>query len=314
MPWGKLDDGLYDHPKVHALGRLRLAGVGLLVHAVSYSNRYLTDGFVPLSMIREWEPPRQLVVRMVQVGLFDSVTSEGVQVHDYLEFSDSRESVLARRKAAADRQQRHRHASVTRDDDVTHTGSHSTPPARVSRPDPSRPDLDSDAPPDGGASSAPARPPKPNGGGPLAGVVAEIAEHLGKPNGVDYGVGEGEAKVFAYLARAGAAMRPDSGLGRRLMGLIERRGYDVVLERAAQLTRNGPMSDRQWVFGLEEALEKPPSGADARAADRQEANDRHEARVQAQTKARRVEQFRWTGNWPWPEPEPEWNPAWGARP
>jgi hypothetical protein len=44
MVWTKLDDGILDHPKVSAVGPI---GFGLFVASIVYSNRNLTDGFVP---------------------------------------------------------------------------------------------------------------------------------------------------------------------------------------------------------------------------------------------------------------------------
>jgi hypothetical protein len=120
------------------------------------------------------------------------------------------------------------------------------------------------------------------------------------------GVDDDEARVFAFLARHGAAIREDAPLGRRLLGLIERRGTEDVLRRAGQMAKaNGAMSDRQWVLGLENAIEAIPTPKEARTADVEEESRKHAERVQAEMHARRVERFRFTG---------EWDEAYGPRP
>ena len=47
MPWGRIDDTHYDHPKVMALPRaVRNAADGLYWRCISWSNAKLTDGYV----------------------------------------------------------------------------------------------------------------------------------------------------------------------------------------------------------------------------------------------------------------------------
>ncbi|MEW6223234.1 MAG: hypothetical protein AB1627_01255 [Chloroflexota bacterium] len=111
MPWGRLDDGLYDHPKLDALGRDRLAGVGLWALAISWCNRRLTDGVVPADRIRLLGGTAAIADRLVEVGLFDRC-EDGYRVHDFLAFNDSAETVMARRQAAAERQRKHRSSQV----------------------------------------------------------------------------------------------------------------------------------------------------------------------------------------------------------
>lgn len=98
MPWGRLDDGLYDHPKLDDLGRDRLAGVGLWTLAISWSNRRLTDGLVPLDRIRLLGGTPALADRLVAAGLFDR-HPDGYVVHDFLAFNESREQIEARRES-----------------------------------------------------------------------------------------------------------------------------------------------------------------------------------------------------------------------
>lgn len=112
-----------------------------------------------------------------------------------------------------------------------------------------------------------------------------------------------EGELFALIAKGGAFIRPDSPLGIRLLGLVDRRGAKVVLEEARKLTP--PMSDRQWVLGLENRLERIPTGTDARADDLDDERAKRNERVQRDMWKRRVEVYRHTG---------QWDEAWGAPP
>ena len=101
MTWVRLDDSFADHPKVMALGRDRLTGLGVWMAAACYSARFLTDGFVP-DAVAEGFGQRKLLSRLVDVGLFDKVPG-GYHLHDWLNYNPPRDKVLADRKAAKDR-------------------------------------------------------------------------------------------------------------------------------------------------------------------------------------------------------------------
>jgi len=144
MPWGKIDDSLYDHPKLDALGRLRMPCIGLWAVAISWSNRRLTDGHVPRERIRLLGGTIAQADALVDVGLFDRDGADYL-IHDFTDFNESRVTVMSRRTAANERQRRardsreqsHGESQVMsqRDKGV----SHSTPRARArpgSRPDP----------------------------------------------------------------------------------------------------------------------------------------------------------------------------------
>lgn len=111
-----------------------------------------------------------------------------------------------------------------------------------------------------------------------------------------------ETRLFSFIARQGAAIRPDSPLGLRLIGLIDRRGIDVVMRLAEAMATDGKLSDRQWALGLENALEKIPDG---RQAEVDEADRKRAERRASEQWTRRVEAFQFTG---------KWDPAWGDPP
>lgn len=277
MPWGKLDDSLYDHPKLDELApAMRMQCVGLWAVAISWCNRRLTDGHVPTNRIRLLGGTTQQAEALVAVRLFDAVPG-GYQVHDFLDFNDSREYVMARRAKDAARQQAARDAkqesqAVSRRDsartaDVTPPVSPS--PARGRVPGPSSP--------------VPALPDQPTD-------TARDDEPLT----------DEETDVFAYLAKQGAFIRPESGFGVRLQGLIERRGVETVMEMARSMTTETRYSDREWVFGLEKALEAIPSPP---MDELPTGPDPKSKAIYDRMAARRLEYFRNTGLWP-----EEWGP------
>lgn len=109
-----------------------------------------------------------------------------------------------------------------------------------------------------------------------------------------------ENDLFAFIAQHGAFIRPDSGFGIRLLGLVDRRGAEVVLEKARAMVTDEPLSDRQWVFGLEKALEAIPSPP----MDELPVEDPKPSPVFERMYARRLERYRETGVWP-----EDWGPA-----
>lgn len=139
-----------------------------------------------------------------------------------------------------------------------------------------------------------------NGAEPASAIASRVMADLGSVDPID----SDEARVFAFLARNGAAIRPDAKLGIRLLGLIERRSAEAVIEQAAKLARGGPKSDRDWVFSLENTLEPPASAKELAAEDAAERIRKRSERTEAQMRERRLEAFRFTGRW-----EPEWGPA-----
>lgn len=100
MPWGRVDDDFYDHPKVLALGGKKLPCVGLYFLVISCSNRYLTDGRVTLERLRMLGGTPAQADRLVAVGLFDQ-DGDCYLVHDFLARNKSRDQVQAEREQKA---------------------------------------------------------------------------------------------------------------------------------------------------------------------------------------------------------------------
>ena len=130
------------------------------------------------------------------------------------------------------------------------------------------------------SQAEPSQPPaRRNGPEPIAAILPDLT--LAGPPEDAYGISEDEHRVFAFLARY-VHIRPDSGYGRRLLQLIERRGVEDVLRHAGIMAKGERLSDRQWVFGLEAALEAVPGGKEAKVSERAEDEARaHQRRLEA---------------------------------
>lgn len=108
MPWGRLDDTLYDHHKVEALpDAIRLACVGLQTLAISWCNRQLTDGFVPDSRVQKLGGMAKHRDALLVVHMWETVPG-GIQIHDFLHYNKSKVQVEAERAAARNRMKKHR--------------------------------------------------------------------------------------------------------------------------------------------------------------------------------------------------------------
>jgi hypothetical protein len=122
MPWFKIDDSAYFHPKIRRAGN---AALGLWVRCGSFSAQHLLDGVVPGDTAGEFGTATQ-AAKLVAVGLWHShghTCPRCVQpgpgdyvIHDYFEGgrNSSRAQVEAARKASADRQAKSRAAAAGR--------------------------------------------------------------------------------------------------------------------------------------------------------------------------------------------------------
>ncbi len=119
MPWGRIDDTYYDHPKLEELGDVhewpdRVVAAGLNALAWSWCNRFLTDGKVPRATVSKLmghvisaDQAIALADQLVAVGLWEKAAG-GYEIHDFLHYNDSREQVLARRQKEAARKAAYR--------------------------------------------------------------------------------------------------------------------------------------------------------------------------------------------------------------
>jgi hypothetical protein len=130
VTWVRVDDGFPEHPKIARVGAF---GAWLQVQALAYSNRNLTDGFVPSNEVKKLVVSGTEVLdrdgkvwtlsfsygrqrrgiaemgwaeRMMSAGLWESAPG-GIWVHDFLSYQPARVQVEAERAANRERQKRH---------------------------------------------------------------------------------------------------------------------------------------------------------------------------------------------------------------
>jgi hypothetical protein len=141
MPWFKVDDALYGHPKWL---RTPPAARALWVTAGSWCAAQLTDGVVPAHVLPTLGGTTRAARELVDAGLWTTVDN-GWQFHAWLEFQPSAEQVEAERAAARERQQRAR--DKARESRPRHAVTHGEVTPVVTVP-PTRPDpTSSDNPP-----------------------------------------------------------------------------------------------------------------------------------------------------------------------
>lgn len=116
MPWFKVDDKLGEHPKVRAIPRSRRRNaMGLWILAGPWCSLNLRDGNVPSYMLEEFCSKECDAEALVRVGLWHTSGHEcpecpqprddgGYIFHDWPSLQYTREQVLAKRDADAERQ------------------------------------------------------------------------------------------------------------------------------------------------------------------------------------------------------------------
>lgn len=104
MPWFRVDDGFYDHPKVVGLSS---AAVGLWTLAGSYCARHLTDGVITARQVRALGGTATQVNALVSCGLWGAIETEtrskSYFFRDWNDFQPNRETVLAKREKEAEK-------------------------------------------------------------------------------------------------------------------------------------------------------------------------------------------------------------------
>lgn len=114
MSWVRLDDTFPEHPKIVALS---MDARWEFLVGLCYASRYLTDGFIPASVVAR---DRKAVDELVRVGLWAPTgDGDGYRIHDYLDFQRSRADVEEQRKRQSEGGRRGaRKRWVTDDEDL----------------------------------------------------------------------------------------------------------------------------------------------------------------------------------------------------
>lgn len=111
VTWFKIDDSFYRHRKVRRLGRYRVQAVGVWALCGGWSGDNLTDGFIPWEVVEEWDPNRRMAERLIAAELWFEAERDGesgCQFHDWSDWQPTRDQVIQRRKADAERRARWR--------------------------------------------------------------------------------------------------------------------------------------------------------------------------------------------------------------
>lgn len=90
MPWAKLDDRFWMHPKVVLAGN---EAVGIFARCLSYCGAYLTDGRVPGTVAINIAGNRRALDHVVSVGLLQALPSGDFYVRDYAHYNPLRDEV-----------------------------------------------------------------------------------------------------------------------------------------------------------------------------------------------------------------------------
>jgi hypothetical protein len=104
MTWVNMDDNFHNHPKAIAAGP---EGRDLYQASLGYCSRLLTDGHIPAAIVKHPAPglkrPTAIAARLVKVGLWET-TSNGFQIHDYLDWNRSASEIKSKRESNRRRQ------------------------------------------------------------------------------------------------------------------------------------------------------------------------------------------------------------------
>lgn len=111
MAWFKVDDGFANSRPILAIPRrYRTQAAGLWVLAGTWSAKELTDGFIPDYLLDELASTPAIAKWLVSAGLWRIVPG-GYQLIGWEKYQFTKEQVLARRKAEAEKKQRARDAA-----------------------------------------------------------------------------------------------------------------------------------------------------------------------------------------------------------
>jgi len=102
MTWVKIDDSFPDHPKIKGLKDDEFR---LYMTALCYASRYLTDGVIPLNIVRTFIESRSKSSRisaLVDANLWE-IVADNIVILSYSEYQFTKERIETERKLAAER-------------------------------------------------------------------------------------------------------------------------------------------------------------------------------------------------------------------
>lgn len=109
MAYVRIDDAAMDHPKILELSDAQLC---LWLRGLCYCQKHLTDGFLTDTAIKSMRAKAGDAKRLCELVLWEAAPG-GFLVHDYLDWNDSRDMTVHRKRRAKDRQETWRVKHVT---------------------------------------------------------------------------------------------------------------------------------------------------------------------------------------------------------
>lgn len=104
--WSRLDDALLDHPKVQIAGAMLGGGDGealvqaMVSIALMWTNKQLTDGFLPVETVqrfKQFRQPMKVADALVAVKLWHR-EADGFRIHDFHHYNDPAADIRAERE------------------------------------------------------------------------------------------------------------------------------------------------------------------------------------------------------------------------
>ncbi|HYM24948.1 MAG TPA: hypothetical protein VEU08_17145 [Vicinamibacterales bacterium] len=105
--WARLDDALIDHRKISAAatflkrnGDGRAIALGFFAVALMWTNKHLTDGFIPEDVVEGFphvKQPLAVADALVRAQLFERVEG-GFQIHDFSDYNPPAERIKKKRE------------------------------------------------------------------------------------------------------------------------------------------------------------------------------------------------------------------------
>ena len=111
MPWAKLDDGFYDHPKTLRIWRRCPGAVGLHARAISYCARHSTDGHIMAEIVEGLSPLQRDREQQVKALIEEKAwyqDEDGFVIHDYNDYNPTKAQLEEKRAADAERKRKSR--------------------------------------------------------------------------------------------------------------------------------------------------------------------------------------------------------------
>ncbi|UTA70429.1 hypothetical protein J3S22_06340 [Corynebacterium aurimucosum] len=109
MPWFKVDDGFYDHPKVE---NLPMAARGLWLTCGVWCAKHLTDGVISAKRVRALGGTPAQIKALIKNGLWvegkDDSGAKCYAFHDWFDMQPSREQIYEKREIERQKKRKQR--------------------------------------------------------------------------------------------------------------------------------------------------------------------------------------------------------------